>query len=161
MRPFAGLADRWGVILVAPRSRDRTWDVVSGGYGPDVDYISRALQYVLARLSVDRKLVALQGFSDGASYALSLGLTNGDLFSSIIAFSPGFVAPARLQGRPAVFISHGTDDGVLPIDSTSRDIVPRLRKAGYRVRYEEFPGGHAVPPVIAQAAVKWWLGHPR
>ncbi len=32
-----------------------------------------------------------QGFSDGASYALSLGVPNGDLFTHIVAFSPGFM----------------------------------------------------------------------
>jgi phospholipase/carboxylesterase len=43
--------------------------------------------------------VALGGFSDGASYALSLDLTNGDLFASLIAFSPGFI---QLDPAPAI-----------------------------------------------------------
>jgi len=51
--------------------------------------------------------VAIQGFSDGASYALSLGLTNGDLFTHVIAFSPGFAAPAEQRGRPRIYVSHG------------------------------------------------------
>jgi phospholipase/carboxylesterase len=64
------------------------------------------------------------GFSDGASYALSLGLTNGDLFRHVIAFSPGFMAPAARRGEPPVFVSHITRDGVLPIGVTSHRIVP-------------------------------------
>ena len=160
IRPFLSLADRWGVILVAPKSRGRTWDVILGGYGPDVRFVERAIDRTLERFSVDRGRIALAGFSDGASYALSLGLTNGDLFSSIVAFSPGFAAPARVEGKPRVFVSHGTDDGVLPIDSTSRQIVPRLRDAGLRVHYREFDGGHAAPLRIAQAALSWWLGSP-
>jgi phospholipase/carboxylesterase len=40
------------------------------------------------------------------------------VFSSAIAFSPGFVAVAVAEpvGRPRVFVSHGTQDRVLPID---------------------------------------------
>jgi len=46
-----------------------------------------------------------RGFSDGASYALSVGITNGDLFTHVIAFSPGFVAPARQQETISVYLA--------------------------------------------------------
>lgn len=58
---------------------------------------------------------------------------------------------------PAIFISHGTDDAVLPVDPCSRTLVPRLQRAGYDVRYREFDGGHVVPPEIACEAVGWFL----
>jgi predicted esterase len=96
------------------------------------------------------------GYSDGASYALSLGLANGDLFSRVIAFSPGFLAPTGQTGSPRIFVSHGTRDGWLPINSCSRRIVPRLERAGYEVRYREFEGGHVVPPAIAREAASWF-----
>jgi predicted esterase len=35
--------------------------------------------------------------------------------------------------------------------------VPVLRRAGYEVRYDEFSGGHVVPPEIAVAATRWLL----
>ena len=54
-------------------------------------------------------------------------------------------------------MSHGRNDTVLPIATTSRRLVPALRRAGYRMRYEEFAGGHAVPGAIAAAAVDWLL----
>lgn len=104
---------------------------------------------------MDPARLAITGFSDGASYALSLGLTNGDLFSRVLAFSPGFAAPADRQGAPRIFISHGTADAVLPIDRCSRRIVPRLEQAGYDVTYVEFDGPHTVPPEIQRAAVDW------
>jgi predicted esterase len=99
--------------------------------------------------------VAVGGFSDGASYALSLGLANGYLFTHIIAFSPGFMAPSRLQGRPLIFISHGNHDQVLPVEST-RKIVEELRHAGYDVTYHEFNGPHTVPPAIILEAFEWF-----
>ena len=153
-----GYADRAGLIIVAPDSRRGTWDVIAGGYGPDVAYIERALGETFARYSVDPKRVAVGGFSDGASYALSLGLANGELFTHVIAFSPGFVAPARRQGRPRLFISHGTRDQVLPVQACSRRIVPQAERAGYDVLYREFEGPHTVPPEVVREAADWFLG---
>jgi phospholipase/carboxylesterase len=154
-----GQADDAGLVLVAPSSQGETWDLLLGGYGPDVAWIDRALAEVFLRLPVDSTRLAVGGFSDGASYALSLGLTNGDLFSHVLAFSPGFAAPVRRRGRPRLFLSHGTRDRVLPIDACSRRLVLELRQTGYQVRYREFVGGHAIPPAIVREAVAW-LGSP-
>lgn len=150
------LADEAGAILVAPASSGHSWDViVDRMYGPDVAVIDQALEHVVNRYAVDPARVAAGGFSDGASYALALGLANGDLFRRIVAFSPGYVPALEPVGRPAVFISHGTADAVLPVAQCSRRIVPMLREAGYAVDYREFDGGHEVPPAIARAAVEW------
>jgi len=151
------LADEAGMLLLATDSADQTWDVIRGGYGPDVEALDDALAEVFGRVAVDPERLAVGGFSDGASYALSLGIMNGDLFTHVIAFSPGFMAPARQEGAPRLFISHGTADTVLPIDACSRTIVPRVSRAGYDVTYHEFEGGHTVPPEIAREAVEWFL----
>ena len=156
LAPLQPLADAAGLILLAPDSRRPTWDVIQGGYGPDIAFIDAALAATFARYAVDPVHLGIGGFSDGASYALSVGLTNGDLFTHILAFSPGFLAPASQNGAPRIFIAHGIHDSVLPIDQCSRRIVPRLRDAGYAVRYEEFDGPHTLPPAIARAAVQWF-----
>jgi len=155
-----GAADEVGIILLALSSRGPTWDFVlgRGRYGPDVATIDRALEHAFSRCAVDPARVAVGGYSDGASYALSLGIANGDLFSHVLAFSPGFLAPASQTGSPRIFVSHGTRDGWLPIDSCSRRIVPQLERAGYEVRYLEFEGGHVVPPAIAREAASWFAG---
>ena len=158
LAPLRQLADDQGVILFAPRSRNRTWDAVLGAHGPDVASIDALLEQVFGRLSVDPDRLAIGGFSDGASYALSLGLANGDLFTDVIAFSPGFLPSGGRRERPAVYIAHGMSDPVLPIARTSRRIVPSLRRAGYPVDYREFDGGHAVPPEVARAALERFLG---
>ena len=157
LAPLLDLADAHGLILLAPASRQQTWDVIVGRrYGPDIALIDRALERTFGRYTVDPAHLAIGGFSDGASYALSLGITNGDLFTHIIAFSPGFMAPAAQQGTPRIFISHGVDDSVLPIERCSRRLVPQLRRVGYQVEYREFEGGHTVPPEIARGAVEWF-----
>ena len=152
---FLDLADESGLVLLAPESRGRTWDVLVG-YGPDVEFIDRALEQTFDRLAVDAGTLAMAGFSDGASYALSIGLTNGDLFTHVIAFSPGFAAPAGREGSPRIFVSHGVHDKVLPIDRCSRRIVPQLEREGYEVRYREFDGPHTVPQSVAHEALEWF-----
>ncbi|NHC46037.1 phospholipase [Motilibacter sp. K478] len=151
------VAEERGLLLLAPKSRHATWDVIIGGYGPDVQRVDRLLDQVTDGYAVTGLTVA--GFSDGASYALSLGIGNGDVFDSVVAFSPGFAAPLVRHGRPRVFVSHGTRDEVLPVDVCSRRLVPRLQGDGYAVTYHEFDGGHVVPgPVVDQAAD--WMDEP-
>jgi phospholipase/carboxylesterase len=158
LQPWAEAA---GVLVLAPDARGVTWDVILSAYGPDVVFIERALAQTFQQYAIDPTHVAIGGFSDGASYALSLGLTNGDLFTHVSAFSPGFLAPTRQRGRPQLFVAHGTRDAVLPIDRCSRQIVRQVRQAGYAVQYHEFDGPHTLPPVIAQEAVAWFTAAAR
>lgn len=151
------LAEAQRFLVLAPSSRATTWDLMADTVGPDVAALDDALAQVFARARVDAGRLVIGGFSDGASYAVSLGLANGDLFSTVVAFSPGFASPPSLAGRPKVFVSHGTKDAVLPIDSCSRRLVPRLRRAGYDIRYDEFDGEHEVPSAVAHAALAWAL----
>jgi phospholipase/carboxylesterase len=144
-----------GVVVLAPSSAAATWDLMAGALGRDVAVLDAALELVFERTAVSR--VALGGFSDGASYALSLGVANGDLFDSVLAFSPGFLAPPDRQARPAVWVCHGTEDRVLPVDRCGRRVVERLQRSGYDVTYEEFTGGHVITPALVSAGLDWWL----
>ncbi len=147
-----------GVAVLATTSVSTTWDLLAGGLGRDVAVLDAALQEVAAGLAVSR--VALGGFSDGGSYALSLGLANGDLFEAVLAFSPGFVAPPGREGRPRVWVAHGTGDRVLPVERCGRRVAQQLSTAGYDVTYDEFDGGHVVTPALVTAALDAWLGPP-
>ena len=148
-------ADAHSLVLLAPSSAGPTWDAITGTAGRDTAAIDAALQTVLRGLPSAPDRIAVAGFSDGASYALTLGLTNGDLFGRIVAFSPGFSAARQHHGRPLVLVTHGVHDDVLPIDRTSRRVVPALQRAGYEVEYLEFDGGHVVPPRLAERAATW------
>jgi phospholipase/carboxylesterase len=155
LRRLGAAAGEAGIAVLAPDSRADTWDAIRGGFGPDVRFLSRALDRVFESVSVDPARLAIGGFSDGATYALSLGLANGDLFRRILAFSPGFIVGDRLQGTPKIFVSHGTGDPILPIDRCSRAIVPALKKRGYDVVYREFEGAHEVSAEIAREGMTW------
>jgi phospholipase/carboxylesterase len=155
-------AEQLGIVILAPASRGSTWDAIREGFGPDTRVIDSALEKVFSFIRVDPERIGVAGFSDGASYALGLGLANGDLFRRIVAFSPGFVPQGPQNGQPAVFVSHGTQDAVLPIDATSRRVVPALERRGYQVVYREFDGPHTVPAAIAVEAGLWldWTPSP-
>ncbi|HXI28180.1 MAG TPA: hypothetical protein VNG89_07155 [Vicinamibacterales bacterium] len=155
LRRIGEAADQAGVVVLAPDSRDTTWDAIRGRFGDDVAFLNRALEHVFGHLPVDPARLAIGGFSDGASYALSLGLANGDLFPRIVACSPGFVMSTATQGKPRVFVSHGTADQILPIDQCSRIIVPRLRSMGYEVTFREFQGRHEMPPDVVREGLQW------
>lgn len=152
-------ADEYNIILIVPVSRDYSWDIISRNFfGPDVIFINEALAYVFEKLNVDTSKLAIGGFSDGASYALCIGLSNGDLFTHIMAFSPGFAHTQEMTGTPQVLISHGTNDEVLPVKPCSDGIVDRLKKDGYKPVYMKFDGGHQLPLHISKAGVEWFLG---
>jgi phospholipase/carboxylesterase len=155
LRRIGPAAEQAGVALLAPDSRGASWDAIRGDFGEDVTFLNRALEFVFARLAADPARVAIGGFSDGASYGLSLGLANGELFPRVVACSPGFVIQAPAHGRPRFFISHGRSDQILPIDQCSRVIVPRLRTMGYDVTFREFEGRHELPPAVAAEGLQW------
>ena len=157
LSPFKALADEYGMILLAPESRHRTWDIVRGGFGDDLDFIDQALGKVFAEYAVRTSRIALGGFSDGASYALSVGIPNANLFTHLISFSPGFVTPFEIEAPTKIFIAHGTEDQVLPIERCGRRIARHLMRTGFEMNAVEFVGGHGIPDEIAREAVKWFI----
>jgi phospholipase/carboxylesterase len=162
-RSYAPYADNGRFIILAPESPDQSWGTGPKNWGYDYLAINRALEEAFARCAIDRNRLAIGGFSDGASCALSLGLANGDVFSYVIALSPGFIVRAQARGRiglrgvevPLVYIAHGLGDNVLPITSTSRVFVASPRKNGYNVEFREFSGGHHASRQVADQAMSW------
>lgn len=153
---FRPLADEFAVALLAPKSLDATWDAIHGRFDLDLPFLGAALAAAFRRCAVDRAHLAVTGFSDGATMAIALGVANGDLFTHVLAFSPGFLIPLRRVGAAHYFLSHGAADDILPIDH-SRTIVRDLRRAHLDVHLREFDGGHTVPPNVAQEAFQWFV----
>ena len=154
---FFGGWDVPGIVFVAPAAKGQTWSAVYSDQDLDLESVDLAVAEAWGRCDLDHDRLALGGFSDGATYALTLGVANGDLFPSIIALSPGGILADTRRGRPRIFVSHGTGDSVLPITGASDTIVPILQSAGYDVTYRKFDGDHEVPPDVSAAAVRWFL----
>ena len=101
----------------------------------------------------------LVGFSDGASYALSLGLANPAVVRGVIAFAPGFhLEPAAIDPRQRLFIAHSPTDRILSFERTRDDTVASLRKAGFDLSFRPFDGGHRVDRAILSEGVNFVLG---
>ena len=137
-------ADEAGAIILAPFACCGTWDAIQSYFGADIAILDAALKWTFDRWTIAPAGVTISGFSDGGTYSLAVGRANGDFFSRVVAYSPGFLIPIEPRGKPPILITHGIQDAILPIDQTSRSLVPVLRNNGYTVDYREFTGGHAV-----------------
>ena len=168
---FRADADRDGFVLLIPTSKAGTWDMiedlksrlgiemkVTPRYGRDLKALDAALANVFARVAVDPKRIGMMGFSDGATYALSVGSANPQLVSSVIAFSPGPAFLGKSSATQRFFISHGEQDEVLPYSYT-RGLVARLRVKKAPLMFESFKGGHTVPKDVRAKALSFF-GQP-
>ncbi|MBB5763406.1 esterase [Methylorubrum rhodesianum] len=153
-----GHAQARGFLLLAPQSLHPTWDLVIVGNGPDRERLDRALAEVADRFLIDPRHLAFAGHSDGGSYALSLGLTNGDRVSHLIVSSAGFMSVQVQVGAPKIFLSHGTRDEQIGIDRSARTHARLLKGAGYDLTYVEYDGPHAYNPDVVAQAVDFFLG---
>ena len=149
-------ADESGFVLLAPASTERTWEI-EGDWGEDFDNVDLSLALSFGLRNIDAARIAVAGFSDGASYALALGLGNGDLFSAVLGFSAGYLAGVTRVGKPPVFLSAGTEDTIFPIDVCGRAIAKTLKTDGYSVTLREFQGRHTLPPDVAAEAMAWMM----
>jgi phospholipase/carboxylesterase len=147
-----------GFLLLAPQSMFPTWDIVVGGHGPDLQRLDGALAMVASRFRIDPQHLAFAGFSDGGSYALSLGLTNGDVASHVIGLSAGFMNTFTQAGTPRVFLAHGRADSQLPIETSARPHAQRLLESGYDLTLQPFDGDHVIVPWVVARAVEFFLG---
>ena len=150
---FRAGRNRPGLVLLAPQSEGNSWNPFLGS---DLNSVDRALKQAFRRCRIDRRGVGVGGFSDGATTALTLGLSNGDLFRSVLAIAPGGVVAPEPVGKPRVYIAHGTRDRIIPF-AKGRAVVRELRRFGYRVTFRTFPGDHEVPEAVSREAVRWFL----
>ena len=81
--------------------------------------------------------------SDGASYALSLGLANGDLFRDVIALEPLQFRTPTTRGASRYFLSIGRRDRVSGLANVTR-MAETLRAQGFDVELAEHGGGHVM-----------------
>jgi predicted esterase len=168
---FEPEADERGIVLLGPDSRGVTWDKVldaeaplsvdspianaqshSFGRTPDADRVEKAIADLAKILPVDRSRTVLAGFSDGATFALAMGMSRDHPFEAVIAWSPGIAIrtenPAR--GR-RVYVSHGRDDPILKFGVTCSEIVPLVKSEGADLTFLPFDGGHDAPVWVKDA----------
>lgn len=151
-------------LFLVPRSTGVTWDLIAGGNRTDLDFLEQVHAGIYQRLPVDPDRQALIGYSDGASYALAIGLSNPRRFAAVMGWAAGFVAidprwTAPADPKPRVLLQHGTHDVVFPFEAVCLPNVELLRGLGYDVDLRVDEGGiHWPKPDFQTMALDWFLG---
>jgi predicted esterase len=168
---FEAEADKRGIILLAPTSRGVSWDIVLDAEAPpspdsplaneqahsfsrtrDSDRVEAAIANLSRIVPVDRAHTVLAGFSDGATFALAMGLSRDHQFAAVIAWSPGIAIRTERPARGRrVFVSHGRQDPLLNFEVTCGEIVPLLENEGAAVTFLPFNGVHEAPDAVKDA----------
>jgi predicted esterase len=152
-------------LFLIPRSVEPTWDLIVGGEDrPDLDFLEYAYDLIYRRYPVDAERQALIGYSDGASYAISIALANPGLFDAAMCWAAGFAVAdrgvfSRDQARPRVYMEHGTHDPLFPFEQIAIPLRDNLERAGCDVTFSVDEGGKHMPSGSFQdEALDWYFG---
>lgn len=157
-------AEERQALFLVPRSVAPTWDLIVGGARTDLDFLEYAYDLIYRRYPVDAFRQALVGYSDGASYALSVGLSNPGLFSAVMAWAAGFCVldPEGKQSAepaPRLYLEYGTHDELFPFEQIALPMKENLEKAGYDLTFSVDEGGRHWPSgTFQREALDWFFG---
>ncbi|MDG2333543.1 MAG: hypothetical protein P8Q97_04895 [Myxococcota bacterium] len=173
----AGRQDEWLVkacqgapearqaFFLVPRSREPTWDLIAGGDGqPDLEFLEYAWDLIFRRYPIDGTRQVLMGYSDGASYALSLVLSNPGFFDAALCWAAGFAmmdrsAVGNQEKRTRFYLEYGTADELFSFDQVALPMRENLERAGYEVEFSVDEGGRHWPSGSFQGeALDWYFG---
>lgn len=154
--------DRRGALFFVPRSVQPTWDLIAGGPRVDLDFLEYAWDLIQRRYPIDFDRQVLMGYSDGASYALSIGLANPERFAALVAWAAGFVVvdPTRFDPaapKPRVYLEYGSHDELFPFEQVALPMRARLEAAGCDVTFSVDEGGRHWPSGSFQREALDWL----
>lgn len=109
----------------------------------------------------NEKRVYLCGFSQGSIMAYSIGLTVPEKIKGIAVMSgrlleevKPMIASKEKVKKLNVFISHGTNDGVLPINN-AREANIYLKQLGINATYKEYPEAHTISNAMFNDMLLW------
>jgi len=161
------------VLLVSPRAPfpfpygGFAWYDLAGEGIPEpstfrtsIDVFQKFVGEVKQGYPIDSKRLLLLGFSQGTMMAYATALLDPTSFLGVAALS-GYI-PHRsglplkltnLNGFP-VFISHGSDDPIIPV-RLGRESAELLKRAGATVTYREYPMGHEVTEDTMHDLSEW------
>jgi phospholipase/carboxylesterase len=179
MRAYRFEAQQRQAFVLVARSYHFTWDLIAfasqSGIGadgepapmrPDLDFLEYAYDLIYRRYPIDPGRQGLIGYSDGASYALSVALSNPQHFCAVAAWAAGFLALEAEVGapgtpRPAVFLEYGTHDEIFPFEQVAKPMKRQLEQLGCHVTFRIDEGGRHWPSGDFQAeALDWFFSEP-
>ena len=150
-------------FFFVPRSVAPTWDLIAGGDGEDLTFLEFAWDLIYRRYPIDPHAQCVLGYSDGASYALSLALSNPGFFDAALCWAAGFaVMDRRAVGqesrRTRIYLEYGTHDELFGFEQVALPMRERLERAGYPVEFSVDEGGRHWPSGDFQPqALDWYF----
>jgi phospholipase/carboxylesterase len=178
MRDLAGLApaiDATGYLYICPNApltvsigpgyTGQAWYERGGNASPAameraLTALDTLLQEVYAQFQVAPGRVLLLGFSQGGAITYHYGLPRPDVFAGLVILSgalrnpDGLLPHLRAARDQPIFIAHGTEDPLVPID-WSRQAVSFLEAQDYRPTYHEYPMGHEINHAVLRDLIPW------
>ncbi len=178
MRDLVGLSpsiDRSGYLYIFPNApiemttgygmRGYAWTTIGPGSSPDEAARAEAMLEALIeevgqRYGVGEGRMVLGGFSQGGMMTYRYGMPNPELFAGLVVLSGGVNGQDELRDRlpvhrdQPIFISHGTEDGVIPVEEARRSLR-FLKEEGYTPEYREYAIGHEIDQEVVQDLREW------
>lgn len=137
---------------------------VLDGFQHGLDGLVQLVDDVKEHHDVPASRLIVLGFSQGAVMTMATALSVPERIGGIVAMSGYFPEPDGWQPPTTdvknmpVLITHGTADGVVPIEG-SRVAAERFRQLGADVQYDEFPMAHEVSPECLLTLRQWFIRH--
>jgi predicted esterase len=156
--------ERRQALFLIPRSTAMTWDLIASDQRPDLDFLEFAYDLIYRRYPIDPARQGIIGYSDGASYGLSYGLSNPRIFQAVMGWAAGFkVLDEKLLEssgpKPRVLLEYGTHDQLFPFERVALPMRADLEGRGYPVEFRVDEGGRHWPSSDFQhEALDWFFG---
>jgi phospholipase/carboxylesterase len=148
-----------GYVLLSPTSAGRTWSI--GRIEPDAQPLLKYLDEVRSQYCIDPSRILLTGMSDGATFALGLGLRESVPFTAIAPVS-GVLPPVDLSHGPGkrIYWVHGEQDWMFPV-MRAVHACRQLKDAGADVVLKVVHDlSHAYPREQNRGILKWFDPDP-
>ena len=123
--------------------------------------LAQTLAGTAEQLGIPPERTVVAGFSQGGIMALSLLLTQPALLHAAIVWhgrlldqSLAALAPADAFRGRALWVSHGTHDGVIPL-ANAQAIAHHVAALPLAFTYREFPSEHEIRPSELAATLTW------
>lgn len=160
------IAKKHNLVLAAPQGQ---YLIGEGHYqwGKRLEaqeLVLKAIEQAKEKYPIDQDRIYLMGFSQGASYSLTIGLSNPEKFAGIIAISPRYLhrlvdkSLEKPKARQmAVYLANGEneDPHLLANNRLAKEL---LTKAGLKVDLKLYKNtGHAFPTNLMEEMEKAFL----
>lgn len=163
VKAYRDEAEQRGALFLIPRSVSPTWDLIARTERVDLDFLEYAMDLIYRRYPIAKDRQVLVGYSDGASYALSVGLSNPGLFDALIGWAAGFLVVDRntvdLEGaKPRIYLEYGTHDPLFSFETVALPMRQNLERGGFDVTFSVDEGGRHMPSgTFHSEALDWYF----